>query len=695
MFFLDVSDEDWQSYNGTPELEALYPTYNPGISRVYLYGVSFGGPIVRDKAWFYGSYGIQDLNARNIDATTDSTWLVSGYAKFNSQLTSSTRAEFFLSYDNKLKWGRNDWFELGSAAPDLRWNQDGPGWIYKGEVEQTFGNLYLNAKAIVLDMAFYLHPYETSLGKPLTISYYPTYFVSGGLDDYGTSRGNFNVNVAGNYFAEEVLGGDHEIKFGVDYIVSTVTSYDYYQGNIYLYYYGEDDFFPTGDYWEGDVRRDVNLQYWMQRFSVFVQDTVTFGKLAINLGLRYDNETSKVKDQAVPASPLLPSLLPALEISNLDPGQSWSVISPRMSLIYDLTGDGKNVIKLNLARYGSQEGFGMANFLNPMGWSGIGVYWQDENSDGIVTNNELYGEDADGNLVAPTADTILWAWGTNVENPTDLEPANRVDPDFNSPKLDEVTLSYEREIFADFSARLELFYKKSHHDIWDRAMMLNGTLETTANYYDAGKEPETGQTIWGRDEGYYYDYRTNYPNRHTKYIAAQIVLNKRLSNKWMLDASFTLSSWKSYYEDDYTDPHNLPYYNEGVTSWMNSRWQFKVSGLYQLPGGINAALVFRAREGYVLEPYVTAYRPGYSTQKFYQGVRGDARMDPFYELDFRVEKVFQIFDTAKVVISADAFNALNSHLELNRDQLITSSRYDTVNKILNPRVFRFGIRFDF
>ena len=70
-------------------------------------------------------------------------------------------------------------------------------------------------------------------------------------------------------------------------------------------------------------------------------------------------------------------------------------------------------------------------------------------------------------------------------------------------------------------------------------------------------------------------------------------------------------------------------------------------------------------------------------------------MDPFYELDFRVEKVFQIFDTAKVVISADAFNALNSHLELNRDQLITSSRYDTVNKILNPRVFRFGIRFDF
>jgi len=695
-FYLDASDEDWQSYNGTPELLDLYPTYNPGITKVYLYGVNFGGPIVRDKAWFYGSYGIQDINARNIDATTDSTWLVSGYAKFNFQITNSTRGEFFLEYDNKLKWGRNDWFELGSAAPDLRWNQDGPGWIYKGEIEQMFGDLYINAKAIVLDMSFYLHPYDTSLGKPLTISYYPTYFVSGGLDDYGTSRSNFNVNVSGNYFAEEILGGDHEIKFGVDYIVSTVTSYDYYQGNIYLYYYGEDDFFPTGEYWEGDVRRDVNLQYWMQRFSIFVQDTVTFGKLSVNLGLRYDNETSKVKDQMVPASPLLPNLLPGLSIEELDPGQSWSVISPRLSLIYDLTGDGKNVLKLNLARYGSQEGFGMANFLNPMGWSGIGVYWQDMNSDGIVTNDELYGEDADGNLVAPTADTILWAWGTNVDNPTDLNPANKIDSDFNSPMLDELTLSYERELFTDIAARIELFYKKSHHDIWDRAMKLDGTLETTANYYNAGTETEyTGQTIWGRNEGFYYDYRTNYPNRHTKYYAAQLVFMKRLSNKWMLDASFTLSSWKSYWEDDYTDPHNLPYYDGGVTSWMNSRWQFKFSGLYQFPFGINASCVFRAREGYVLEPFVNEYRPGYSTQKFYKGLRGDARLPSFYELDFRVEKVFQIFETARVILSADAFNALNSHLELNRDQQITSSRYDTVNKILNPRVFRFGIRFDF
>jgi hypothetical protein len=693
-FYLDAEDENWQSYNGTPELEALYPTYNPGISKVYLYGANFGGPIVRDKAWFYGSWGLQDINARNIDATTDSTWLVSGYGKLNFQLTASTRAELFLEYDNKLKYGRNDWFELGSCAPDLRWNQDGPGYIYKGEVEQMFGNLYLNAKALYIDMAFYLHPYEQTLGQPLTISYYPTYYVYGALDDYGTTRTNVDLNVTGSYFAEEVLGGDHEIKFGVDYLVSTVTTYDYYQGNIYMYYYGPSDYLPLGD-WEAEIRRDVNINYWLRRYSLFVQDTMTFGRLSINLGLRYDNETSRVKDQAVPASPFLSDLLPALSISNLDPGQSWGTFSPRISFIYDIAGDGKNVFKLNLARYGSQEGFGFANFLNPMGWSGIGVYWQDLNGDGLVTNDELFGEDADGNLVTPTVDTILWAWGTNVDNPTDINPANRIDPDYSSPLLDELSVSFEREVITDFAARAEFFYKRAHSGIWDRAMLLDGTLETTANYYNAGTEPTTGETIWGRYDSYNYDYRTNYPNYHTNYIAGQLVLIKRLSNRWMLDASFTYSEWKRYYEGDYSDPHNIWYYDGGVNAAMNSRWQLKISGLYQFPLGINASWVFRAREGYVLDNYVTVDRPGYKSFAFYEGLRGDYRLPAFYELDFRLEKVFQIGERSRVIFAADAFNALNSHIELNRDQLITSTRFGTVNKILNPRVFRFGIRFDF
>ncbi|UCE43077.1 MAG: TonB-dependent receptor [Candidatus Aminicenantes bacterium] len=706
-FYLDVEDERWQSYNGTDELEDLYDPYNPGIQRVYLYGANFGGPIVRDKAWFYGSYGIQDLHARNIDGSTDDTWLVSGYGKLNFQITPSTRAELFMEYDNKNKWNRIPWF-AEAAQMDVTLTsyakQDGPGYVWKGELEQMFGNLYLNAKAIYLDMAFYLHPHERAEGQPLTLLYYPSFYATGAADDYGTSRTNLNVNLTGNYFAEEILGGDHEIKFGVDYLVSTVTSYDYYEGNAYLYYYGPDDWFPTGEYWEASIQRDLILSEWLQRYSLFIQDTATFGKLTINLGLRYDTEKSKVKDEIIPESTLLPHLLPGLNITEIDPGRSWSILSPRLSFIYDITGDGKNVFKLSLARYGSQEGFGMGHFLNPADWAGIGVYWQDLNGDGNVANDELFGEDDSGNLAQPvTAENRLWKWGgINIENPTSTDNGNRIDSDFNSPLLDELTASFEKELFTDFAARAEFFYKKAHNGIWDRPMTLDGTVEplfsdANPNYVDTGDvEPETGQPIYELLEDYNYEYRTNYEKRHTKYFAGQLVLIKRLSNRWMLDASVTYSQWKRYYEGEYTDPHNIWHFDEGVDSNMNSRWQFKASGLYQFPFGINASFVFRAREGYVIQPYAKTYRPGLGNSTFYQDLRGDERLPNFYMLDFRLEKVFQIGESSRVVVSMDAFNALNNNHILDQETYLEDQdSFGKAIKILNPRVFRFGVRFDF
>jgi hypothetical protein len=698
-FYLDAEDKNWQSSNVSAELKS-FGYANPGVNKIYLYGANFGGPIVKDRAWFYGSWSIQDLDAINLSGTSDKTWLAEGYGKLNFQITSGTRAELFIEYNNKNKWGRQDVYEIAETSPDSVWDQDGPGYQYKAEIEQTSGNLYLNLKGIYAINTFYLHPRAAAKGIPWTVSYSPRFYVTGAMDDYGTERYNSEVVFNGNYFAEKILGGDHEIKFGADVMVSTVSSYDYYDSNVFRYYYGPDPTMPTGEYWEVEAKRDVNLKEWERRYSLFVQDTATYGKLSINLGLRYDNETSMVKDQKVPASPLLTQFLPALEIAKLDPGVSWSMLSPRISFIYDIFGTGKDVIKLTLARYGSQDGFGMASFLNPMGWAGIGVVWQDLNGDGKVQNDELFGKDENGNLVAPTTSTILWAWGVNVDNPTDITPANKIDPNNNAPLLDEISASYEKELFTDFRASLEFYYKRSHRDIWERPMSSDGTLETKDNYYIAGTEPITGYPIYGKYADFFYSYRTNYPNRYTDYMAGQLVLIKRLSNKWMLDASFTLTSWKLHYKGDYTDPETVAYFEGGSNSWLNSRWQLKCSGLYQFPLGINASWVFRAREGYVRGTYLRVDRPGMGMSTIYGlstggGKYGDTRLPNFYELDFRIEKVFQLSEKSKIVVAADAFNALNNAHVLSEQDLITSDIFGRTTKILNPRLFRFGVRFEF
>ena len=56
--FLNTAGE-WSSGNNlTDELQALNPNLRqtPGIINAYDWSASFGGPIMRDRLWFYGSY---------------------------------------------------------------------------------------------------------------------------------------------------------------------------------------------------------------------------------------------------------------------------------------------------------------------------------------------------------------------------------------------------------------------------------------------------------------------------------------------------------------------------------------------------------------------------------------------------------------------------------------------------------------
>ena len=264
-FYLDAEDKNWQSDNFTTELKNQ-GFKQPGINRVYLYGANFGGPIVKDHAWFFGTWGIQDLHTWTISGARDDTWLQSGYAKLDFQLSKNTRASGFLEYDSKIKFGRTAW---GSSyqAPETLYNQDGPTYITKGELEQQFGSLFLNAKVIYSHNTFALHP---ALGSRQPFgegpiewrTWDPSPYQWGNIDDYGTVRPSFNANFNGNLFAEDILGANHEINFGADYLQSTVSTYDLYQDNYEIADYG-------GGWVEVWIHQDYLLNLWLAKYSVF------------------------------------------------------------------------------------------------------------------------------------------------------------------------------------------------------------------------------------------------------------------------------------------------------------------------------------------------------------------------------------------------------------------------------------------
>ena len=720
-FYMDVEDKAWQADNVSQALKDIGYTA-AGIDRVYLYGANFGGPILKEKLWFYGSWGIQDIASRTLVGTTDKTWLVSGYARLDLQVTSSTRFNFFYEYDDKKKWGRTNW-GAEEQAPETYWNQIGPGGIFKGELDQVIGNLYLNLKGIYTDGGFELVPVNgrptpgNTEGPYLTRYHYPTHYATGNIDDYGTDRNQLNLSLSGNYFAENVLGGDHEFKFGADYVTATVTTFDLYEGNLTLHYWGPEAAFPTGEWWEAWLLRDYYISYDFKRYSLFFQDTATFGRLTLNLGLRYDYETSGVAENSIPASPWLPAYMPALDVPAIKSPINWKTFSPRLSLVYDITGNGKNLIKLSASRYGSQNGFGLASFINPVAWTEIDVIWQDGyggTEDGIVQAGELYGLDWDTYELQDPEDPDYWLWYGyfDPDNPTSLTVRNEFDSKYKSPRLDELNLSFEREIFADFAGRVELIYKKSTNNTWTIGRNAAGTLDSQANYYVASVEPITGYNVYGRTARYLSsNYRTNFPNRYDTYKAVQLVFTKRLSRKWMMDTSFTLSDWKEYYKGDYIDPQNIEYFDGGVVApasggsgltgiYVNSRWQYKLSGLYQLPLGINVSGTLVAREGYILRTDALATRPGVGTASIFGspdggGKFGDERLPNFWLLNFRLEKIFKTGERSYGALSADAFNISNSAHALKQQTRMTAANFGEDMRILNPRVFRFGIRFNF
>lgn len=728
MAYVDASKKAWQSTNLPEGLPASYT--GAGIKKVYLYGANFGGPVFKDKLWFYGSYGIQDLGTVGITGVDDNTFLESGYFRLDAQVARNTRANLFYEYDNKQKWGRTSW-GAAQQAPETVYNQVGPTPIYKVELEQMFGNLFLNAKWAYTHNTFHLIP---KLGErdaqgpnaPYYVrDYQPEFYVSGNAPgDYNTVRPQTNIAFNGNFFAENVIGADHEFKFGVDYIKSNVSSYSLYVGNVTIARWAEDD------YTEAWVIRDFYLNYVFNRYSIFAQDTLSFGRLAVTLGFRYDMEKSIVANVLQPAVPYpaLAAYLGELSVDKFDPGMRSKVFSPRLSFVYDLTGDGKNVLKLNLARYGTQSGYEFAGFLNPVPWAEIDLRWEDGMygglADGRVQEVELgYGDPGD-------PDNWSWFGGFDPDNPGVAESTNMYDPNYKTPILDEISVSFEREIMSDFAIRLEGFYKNRHRYAIDRGILSGGALETHSNFItlvdDVTDAVYSERLAWPIGS-----YRTNYLDgtlqadgsvngtiknkEHERYIAGEIVLKKRLSHNWMLDGSFTLSNWKYFHGnpiEDWYDRTNWDFDEGGVVApqsggsgisnvWVNARWMFRMAGLYQFPGGISGSFAFQAREGYVYPPFNQVYREGFGWSNIYSnqigeiGKFGDQRLPNFYELSLRVEKTFNVSEKLRFTVAGDCFNIFNSATALEKQANLLSSRFGMTQRILNPRVFRVGIRVEF
>ena len=142
------TNHDLQSDNRTEELKEL-DYVGDQINQIMDYGFQAGGPIFKDRMWFWLGYGVQDIRRLTIDGYPHETVLTSYNAKLNFQLSSKNRAELALMFPDKKQHGRGAGpFNPPETTQDLR----GKGNYYiKLEDEHTFSdNLLLSLSSLLL-----------------------------------------------------------------------------------------------------------------------------------------------------------------------------------------------------------------------------------------------------------------------------------------------------------------------------------------------------------------------------------------------------------------------------------------------------------------------------------------------------------------------------------------------------------------
>jgi len=726
-----LTSDTFQASNLTPQLTSAGVGINK-IINIKDYGFNLGMPIIKDKLWFWGSYGILDSHTINIYSNPDNTLLTNIAAKINAQIVPQNRFEAFVHMGNKQKQG----IQSGPSLPAGMIQQSIYHWgspLFKIQDEQIFGdNFLLSFKMSSMYGGFTYVPVIDQNHQNMAIWDVTNQNWQGSSWNYVTKRPQRSAVINGQYFTDKFLNVSQEFKFGVE-IADRRTSDegDYtYNGNVITRInYNVPTVALPGETQPGLYPGIASVEPFranysntrVRAFSIYGNDTITFKRFTLLVGLRYDQQTPSVAPTTFPsvdrnspvwqnyfspaAADAINSILPSVSIGQIKATASdgsryaWRVPSPRIGLTWDVTGDGKTIAKLSGAIYGEYMGTGLAGNWKRGGTTGwMHFWWLDNNHNSKVDLNELYWNNFS---VAPTyqlyrafndngafvgnlndaAGLLYGAYDPLNPNQT-TDPYTLVDKDAGASRTSEVMLSLEREILSNFGVSLVGTFRRYNNFNWALPYYPeSGQIESPGWYVSAGKPPANipgmGSTLSAGDHDWYYlDPQYGYtpytflkPRRDYRvdFMGIDVIFDKRLSDKWMFNGSV---SW--LHQADHFGPLGI---NNDTNLWalqgqpdigqnLNPRWMVKASGLYQLPYHVNCSFTFSARDGRIVQQTfkIVDYdlpNPLSNSATLLMTPYGTQHLKPLVNLCLRVEKEVKIA-AGSIYLMADVFNVFNS-----------------------------------
>jgi hypothetical protein len=373
LFFVSGYSEAMLADNFTAELRARGATQPTPVTRVYDVNGAVGGPVVTDKLWYYMSARIQGSRQNIINVFYNQN---AGDPNAWTYVPDFSRPAFYdrtwENYTPRITWQitpRNkitgSWDEQpvcrkctgtasfsGSPAAATSPEADGHGEFSPQRVQTARWTAPMTNR-LLLEAGFGTTFYQWA-GRELDPN--PTrdlvrvvnigQLMAPGVTSTATFRSQNwynNLTRGSSWFGTaSYVTGSHSMKFG-------------YQGN----------------HWQDDREINVNsqsLQYTFlngspltltqyangynvnaraMQLSLFVQDSWTVGRATVQGALRFDHPWSWFPEQVQPAS----RFFPGATFAKADGVTGYNDITPRLGLAYDLFGNGRTAVKVNVGKY--------------------------------------------------------------------------------------------------------------------------------------------------------------------------------------------------------------------------------------------------------------------------------------------------------------------------------------------------------
>ncbi|MDO8793914.1 MAG: TonB-dependent receptor [Vicinamibacterales bacterium] len=717
---------------------------NKTMKKVYDYGIGIGGPVAKDKLWFYNAnrwWGNESFAANNYFNKSQVWYRYEAdlarqafsdqdYRDFGVRMTWQASAKHKITFSENWQRACACWMGIGATtAPESSTSFEyGPeyltqvGWSFPATNKVLFQAGYSYLRQAV---SF------TSQGGPgapgaTQVTDSGRGYTWGGLglssqNDLNEPQEQHNAN---EKFTVSYVTGSHSFKTGLQLQQGVFnTRGNHPTGVTYTFLNGVPNRINQGAY---PFRSNARLR----GVGFFVQEQWSLNRLTINAGGRFDGFRGFTLADEIPAGPFLP----ARSVAAINDFPNMKNITARVGAAYDLRGDGRTAIKASWGKYPIGMGGGILNTISP--------------ANAVVASVNRTWNDANGNFVADCTLTVLTQNGEcgQVNNLAFGQPVSNITWD-ESARLgwNAREFNYQWNVTLQHEVRQGLgimvgYFNTDWRNQNQQVNILQGPNDYTRFSITLPNDPRLGDRA-GITLNNLYDVN---PDKRSSartvlmtvdemntmfgangrkkdvYNGVDLGFNWRFREKGLLNGGVSIGrqTLDDCYLNDYPNlaasqaqPRTEEYCHQQSSWWNGAGSQIKLQAVYPLPWGITASASYKHLPGVgITANYVATNAqilPSLGRNLSLCAPTGAcnatmtiAAIAPAREFDERLNQIDTRFTRSLTVMKTriqgifEIYNLTNTRPS-QANQTTLNANYLQPSVLLGGRLFKFGAQVDF